>query len=227
MLGRADALEPAHAEAVAAARFVYLVGDNPMHLRSVLKDSPVWDALVAAWQSGAVVAAVGGASRVLCDPMVDPRGGAFAVGLGLLPGMALIPHHEHWSPERAQRAPFRSSRPCARRVRMATAEKQDWAYGSDSPYGERCTRSGASPPDGGAAAGAAAPVSRGWLFSRLRPIEALGQNPIGALGQNPIEALGQSPSARACSLRRRGGKKSRGDGWVSVAPACWLRLLPR
>ena len=83
--------------------FVYLVGDNPMHLRSVLKDSPVWDALVATWRSGAVVAAVGGASRVLCDPMVDPRGGAFAVGLGLLPGMALIPHHEHWSPERAQR----------------------------------------------------------------------------------------------------------------------------
>lgn len=103
VLGRSDALEPAHAEAVAAARFVYLVGDNPMHLRSVLKDAPVWDALVAAWRAGAVVAGVGGASRVLCDPMVDPRGGAFAVGLGLLPGMALIPHHEHWSPERAQR----------------------------------------------------------------------------------------------------------------------------
>lgn len=103
VLGRADALDPAHAEVMAAARFVYLVGDNPMHLRSVVKDSPVWDALVTAWRGGAVVAAVGGASRVLCDPMVDPRGGAFAVGLGLLTGMALIPHHEHWSPERAQR----------------------------------------------------------------------------------------------------------------------------
>jgi cyanophycinase len=63
----------------------------------------VWDALVGAWDGGAVLAAVGGAARVLCDPMVDPRGGAFAVGLGLLPGMALIPHHDHWSPDKARR----------------------------------------------------------------------------------------------------------------------------
>lgn len=103
VLGRSDALDPDHAATVRSARFIYLVGDNPMHLRSVLKDAPVWEALVDAWNDGAVLAAVGGASRVLCDPMVDPRGGAFAVGLGLLPGMALIPHHDHWSPEKARR----------------------------------------------------------------------------------------------------------------------------
>ena len=103
VLGRQDALDPDNADAVRTASFLYLVGDNPMHLRSVLKDSPVWSALVEAWQGGAVLAAVGGASRVLCDPMVDPRGGAFAVGLGLMPGMALIPHQEHWSHDKAQR----------------------------------------------------------------------------------------------------------------------------
>jgi cyanophycinase len=103
VLGRRDALDEDNAAAVRAASFVYLVGDNPMHLRSVFKDSPVWDALVEAWQGGAVLAAVGGAARVLCDPMVDPRGGAFAVGLGLLPGMALIPHRDHWSPDKARR----------------------------------------------------------------------------------------------------------------------------
>ena len=47
-----------------------------MHLRSVLKDSPVWDALVAAWQGGAVLAGTAAGAMVLCDPMVDPRGGA-------------------------------------------------------------------------------------------------------------------------------------------------------
>jgi cyanophycinase len=103
VLTRGDALDGVNAEAVRAASFVYLVGDNPMHLRSVFKDAPVWEALVAAWHGGAALAAVGGASRVLCDPMVDPRGGALAVGLGLMPGLSLIPHQEHWSPDKAQR----------------------------------------------------------------------------------------------------------------------------
>lgn len=103
VLARPDALTPEHAERVRAARFVYLTGGSPMHLRSVVKDSPVWDALVAAWRDGAVVAAAGGAARVLCDPMVDPRGGAFAVGLGLLTNLAVIPHHNDWSEDKAHR----------------------------------------------------------------------------------------------------------------------------
>jgi cyanophycinase len=103
VLTRPDALDEANAAKVREARFLYLVGGSPMHLRSVVKDSPVWDALVAAWQGGAVVAAASGAARVLCDPMVDPRGGAFTVGLGLLGNLAVIPHHNHWSEEKAHR----------------------------------------------------------------------------------------------------------------------------
>ena len=103
LLTRRDAMDPAVAEQVRAARFLYLTGGSPMHLRSVVKDSPVWGALVAAWQDGAVVAAASGAARVLCDPMVDPRGGAFTVGLGLLPDLAVIPHHNDWSEDKAHR----------------------------------------------------------------------------------------------------------------------------
>jgi len=103
VLARPDALEEENVAAIAAARFVYLTGGSPMHLRSVLKDSPLWDALVAAWEGGAVLAASAGAARVLCDPMVDPRGGAFAVGLGLIRELAVIPHHDHWSTDKAHR----------------------------------------------------------------------------------------------------------------------------
>ena len=74
-----------------------------MHLRSVLKDSPVWDALLAAWNDGAVLAGSSAGAMVLCDPMVDIRGGAFTVGLGLLVQVAVIPHHDTWSPEKARR----------------------------------------------------------------------------------------------------------------------------
>ncbi len=103
VLTRPDALVEEHAARVRDARFVYLTGGSPMHLRSVLKDTPVWDALVAAWSDGAVVAAASGAARVLCDPMVDPRGGAFTVGLALLENLAVIPHHNDWSEDKAHR----------------------------------------------------------------------------------------------------------------------------
>jgi cyanophycinase len=103
VLARPDALAPEHAEAVAGSRFTYLVGGSPMHLRSVLKDSPVWDGLVAAWQGGGTLAGSAAGAQVLCDPMVDPRGGAFTLGLGLLTGMAVIPAHDTWSEDAAHR----------------------------------------------------------------------------------------------------------------------------
>jgi cyanophycinase len=92
VLERHDALDPAHAQVVREARFVYLSGGSPLHLRSVLKESPVWDALGAAWHDGAVVAGSSAGAMVLCDPMVDPRGGALTVGLGMLENLAVVPH---------------------------------------------------------------------------------------------------------------------------------------
>src|SRR5205807_2104927 len=103
VLRRPDAEDPSNAAAVADARFVYLGGGSPLHLRSVLKDSKLWDALVSAWQNGAVVAGSSAGAMVLGDPMVDPRGGAFTLGLGLIEQLAVVPHHETWPPERAHR----------------------------------------------------------------------------------------------------------------------------
>ena len=103
VLTRPDALDPVHLGPIGDARFIYLAGSSPMHLRSVLKDSPVWDALVAAWQGGATLAGTSAGAMVLCDPMVDPRGGALTLGLGLLANLAVIPHHDTWSEDKARR----------------------------------------------------------------------------------------------------------------------------
>lgn len=100
---RADALVPEHVAEVRSARFLYLAGNSAMHLRSVLKDSPVYDAIVEAWHEGAVLAGSSAGADVLCDPMVDSRGGAFTVGLGLVSGMAVIPRSNTWSPEKVHR----------------------------------------------------------------------------------------------------------------------------
>jgi cyanophycinase len=103
VLNRREAEDERCAEEVRNARFLYLSGGSPMHLRSVLKDSPVWHALVAAWHDGAVLAASSAGAMVLCDPMVDPRGGAFTLGLALVAQLAVIPHHDTWSEEKARR----------------------------------------------------------------------------------------------------------------------------
>ncbi len=93
VLTRADALDDANAAPAAAARCIYVAGGSPMHLRSVLKDSPVWEAIVHAWQGGASLAGSSAGAMVLCDPMVDPRGGAYTVGLGVVRNLAVFPYH--------------------------------------------------------------------------------------------------------------------------------------
>ncbi|MHB8328145.1 MAG: Type 1 glutamine amidotransferase-like domain-containing protein, partial [Acidimicrobiales bacterium] len=72
VLGRPDAEDAVNAAAVRASRFVYLGGGSAMHLRSVLKGSAVWEALLEAWRGGAVVAGSSAGAMVLTDPMVDP-----------------------------------------------------------------------------------------------------------------------------------------------------------
>ena len=103
VLRRADANDTVHADAVAAARMVYLVGDSPLHLRSVLKDTALLASLRQVVAAGGVVAATGASAACLCDPMTDPRGGAFTLGIGMIEGLALLTESETWSPERLHR----------------------------------------------------------------------------------------------------------------------------
>ncbi len=103
VVSRRDAMVAEAADRIRAARFVYLSGGSPMHLRSVLKDTPVWEALVEAWNGGAVLAGSSAGAMVLGDSMVDPRGGALTLGLGLIPRVAVMPHYDTWSEEKAHR----------------------------------------------------------------------------------------------------------------------------
>ena len=96
---RADAREESFATIISQAAVVYVVGDSPIHLRSTLKDTVVFDAIAA----HSCVVATAGSAAAMCDPMVDPRGGAFALGLGLVSGVAAITESEKWPDERLQR----------------------------------------------------------------------------------------------------------------------------
>ena len=45
VLNRHDALDEANGDEARNARFVYITGGSPMHLRSVMKATPVWEGL--------------------------------------------------------------------------------------------------------------------------------------------------------------------------------------
>jgi cyanophycinase len=94
VMRRTEALDDSNADVLRNARAVWLVGDNPIHLRSVLKDTPVWEAICQVLQAGGLVVGVGAPASALCDPMIDPRGGALALGLGMITGVAVVSQSE-------------------------------------------------------------------------------------------------------------------------------------
>jgi cyanophycinase-like exopeptidase len=103
VLTRAEADESA-AAVVDAAEAVFLAGDSASHLRSVLKDTPLFAALVALVERGGTLIACGSCAAAICDPMTDQRGGGFAIGLGLVRGLAVVPSSEQWPREQLERA---------------------------------------------------------------------------------------------------------------------------
>ena len=93
VIHRPDAEDPKIAEIVRRAKFIYVADGSPLHLRSVLKGSALFDAVLSAYHGGAALAASGAGATLVGDPMVDPRGGAYTVGLGLVPNLAVFPYH--------------------------------------------------------------------------------------------------------------------------------------
>lgn len=110
VLRRADAEDRVNAGMVRSASFIYIAGGSVLHLRSVLKASPAWQALVDAWTEGAVLAGSSAGAMVLGDTMVDPRGGALTLGLGLLDQLAFLPHADGWPEDKTRRTVTLASR---------------------------------------------------------------------------------------------------------------------
>lgn len=100
---RSHASDPDLVQGAAAARFLYVASGSPMHLRSVLIGTPLLDAMVSAWRSGAVLAMAAESATVFCTHMVDSRGGAFTGGLGLLDALTVLPRADTWSEDKWHR----------------------------------------------------------------------------------------------------------------------------
>jgi cyanophycinase len=98
VLTRKDATSAAMAAKAREARFFYLTGGDPGLVVDVLKDTPVWEAIVGAWRDSAALAGSSAGAMALCEwallrerwPNHQRR--RFAPGLGLVPRVAVVPH---------------------------------------------------------------------------------------------------------------------------------------
>jgi cyanophycinase len=99
---RREASAPELAARAARAGFLYLTGGDPGLVVRVLSASRVWDAMLQAWESGAGLAGSSAGAMALGErtlvmarwPQHHQRRAVPA--LGLLPGVAVIPHFERF-----------------------------------------------------------------------------------------------------------------------------------
>ena len=103
VITRPDADDTA-AAVIDGAAAVFLAGDSAIHLRSAIKNTPVYAAVERLLERGGTLVAAGPSASALCDPMTDRRGGAFTIGLGLISGVAVMTEIDGWSPGQLTRA---------------------------------------------------------------------------------------------------------------------------
>jgi cyanophycinase-like exopeptidase len=96
VLDRTDAGLPELAGAVAGAGLVYLSGGNPGYLADTLRGTLVFEAILDAWNNGTALAGCSAGALALTAVADDPRrpGRFSGLGLGVVPGLAVVPHYD-------------------------------------------------------------------------------------------------------------------------------------
>jgi len=103
---RKDAFNQEYVDAVANSALMYMSGGDPHHLAQVLIDTPLWDAILENWKSGASLAGCSAGAMVLSAHIPNFRllKKVPTAGLNLLPEIRVIPHFNKffkWIPESA------------------------------------------------------------------------------------------------------------------------------
>ncbi len=99
---RGDADDAAHAQAIGEADLVYLSGGKPEYLLATLDGSRVGRALWDASRSGSIVAGCSAGAMALADRQFEfrrkmvPWPLRWRRGLGIVAGLAVIPHYDAW-----------------------------------------------------------------------------------------------------------------------------------
>jgi cyanophycinase len=109
-IDRAGVEDPAFVAALEAADLVYLSGGSPGYLVETLRGSAAWAAIVRVWERGGTLAGSSAGAMAFGEWTLVRRAGDegrgvpahWEPGLGLMPGLGVIPHYDRVGPERAQ-----------------------------------------------------------------------------------------------------------------------------
>ena len=111
LLTREDAESSDLAAHIAAANFVYLSGGKPDYLIETLRGTPCWQAIIAVYRAGGVIAGCSAGAMALAGEVVSlPLPWRTKPALGLAPGLAVIPHFDElpgWLAGSLRLAPWR------------------------------------------------------------------------------------------------------------------------
>jgi cyanophycinase len=100
--GRRDAAEPSAVEAARDGRGFYLCGGDPGLVVKLLAGTPAWDAIGEAWRTAGAALAGSSAGAMALGEWTLIRAGMsharrrFAPALGVVPGVAVVPHFEEF-----------------------------------------------------------------------------------------------------------------------------------
>ena len=107
VLTRDDAHNPQWIEEIKNAGLIYFSGGDPVHLCEIFLQTPMWQAIVAAWQEGASLAGCSAGAMAFGGKIIGIRRSQMSEGLNLLPKIEVIPHYDKflgWLPDRVAAA---------------------------------------------------------------------------------------------------------------------------
>jgi len=108
-IDRSGVEDAEHVSLIDAADLVYLSGGSPGYLVETFRESAVWAAIARNWRRGGALAGSSAGAMALGEWTLVRREGQvgrmpafWEPGLGLMPGVGVIPHYDRFGPERTR-----------------------------------------------------------------------------------------------------------------------------
>jgi len=92
LIDKVSANDESIAKSLREAKLIYMLGGFTGYLGETLKGSAAWNAVLEAYENGAVIAGSSAGAMVMCEFYYDPSQGKAVDGLNLVPNSIVMPH---------------------------------------------------------------------------------------------------------------------------------------